>query len=272
MSDVTSARRRVGKWARLIALVLTGLIAVLAFALTLGAFVPEIPYLGAYGSVALSIFPAWVVLASVLGLAAAGCLGRGKVRLILLSLAGLATLGSVIVTTRLLLLASANSVRLTAGAPFGSGGLLGKPAPPDETQTYLRDMGDTLTLHIWRPHGPAPSRGWPVLFYVHGGGWTTGTALGRGIDMRWFADHGWLAVGVEYSLSNSKRHLWDRVHAQIGCALSWTRSNIAARHGDANRLALFGESAGGNLVLNVASMADAGRLPSACGGTIPRIA
>lgn len=272
MSDATPVRRRIGKWARRIALIPTGLIAFLVFALTLGAFVPAIPYLGVFGSVALSIFPAWIVLASVIGAAAAGLLGRGRVRLIMLSLAGVAALGSVIVTARLLLLASANGVRLTTGASFGSGGLLGKPAPPDETQTYLRDLGDTLTIHIWQPHRPAPGQGWPVLVYVHGGGWTTGTALPRGNDMRWFADHGWLVVGVEYSLSNAKRHLWDRVHAQIGCALSWTRANIAARRGDATRLALFGESAGGNLVLNVASMANGGRLPSACGGTIPHVA
>ncbi|HEV2597835.1 alpha/beta hydrolase [Sphingopyxis sp.] len=271
MKDAATPARPIAKWSRRIALLVIGAIVLLCFALTLGAFVPALPFLGVFGSLALSIWPAAIASVAIVGALVMARLASGRARSIFVFAAGLAALGATVATVRLLSMAARNDIRLSAGAPFGSGGLLGPAAPPDQTLTYLRDLGEDLTLHIWRPAGAPPPGGWPVLAYVHGGGWTSGDALGRGTDMRWFARQGWLTVGIEYSLSGPKRHLSDRVHGQLGCALAWTANHIAERGGDPGRIGLFGESAGGNLVLNLASMANAGTLPSACGGSVPRI-
>ncbi len=51
----------------------------------------------------------------------------------------------------------------------------------------------------------------------------------------------------------------------------WIAANAARLGGDPARLALWGESAGGNLVLNLAYRANAGTLQSACEGTPPNV-
>ena len=89
--------------------------------------------------------------------------------------------------------------------------------------------------------------------------------------MRWFADHGWLTVSVGYTLSSDDRHLWDVTHGQIGCALAWVVENVREYGGDSNRLSMTGDSAGGNLAINTAYMANEGTLRSSCGGRTPTV-
>ena len=52
----------------------------------------------------------------------------------------------------------------------------------------------------------------------------------------------------------------------------WTAANAARFGGDSARLSLVGSSAGGNLAINAAYLANAGRLESSCGGDVPRVA
>lgn len=262
------------KWPRRLVLAIGGFLVIASAVLVLGAFVPAIPYVGAFGSLALSLWPAWFIVLAVMGGVLAWWSGRAKTRPVLLVLAGLATLGAVVVTWRLVALARANGVEVAFGHPFGSAGGGGGSLvtiPPTEMAVYTHDLGELLNIRIYRPKRKAEG-GSPVLMYVHGGGWIEGSSEQRSADMRWFADRGWLVVSIDYSLSSGTRHLWNRVTDQVGCAMAWTATNAASRGGDASRLVLFGESAGGNLVLNAAYMANAGRLRSSCGGRIPRVA
>jgi acetyl esterase/lipase len=92
------------------------------------------------------------------------------------------------------------------------------------------------------------------------------------IDMvRTFADRGWLAVSIDYTLSSVDRHLWDITASQVGCAMAWTAASAARLGGDPARISLLGSSAGGNLAINAAYLANAGRLESSCGGIVPRV-
>lgn len=270
MIQAATARRSLRTWGRRVLLTLAGIIILAAAVLTFGAFVPSTPYVGVFGSLALSLIPAWVAVASIAAGLVARASARGHARTLLPGLAAIAAVGALIVIGRLVALSAANDVQLGVGAPFGFGGVFPSP-PPDASRVYSRDLGEDLKIHAWRPKGEAPRRGWPIVIYVHGGGWNAGDAISRGADMRWFADRGWLALAIDYSLSNEKRHMWNRVHGQIGCALAWTNRNAAGWSGDVSRIALFGESAGGNLVLNAGNLAGAGRLVSSCGGEVPKV-
>lgn len=259
------------KRAMIIATVLVcSLIALIGALLVLGAYAPSIPYLGIFGSVALSLFPGWLLLVPALMAGALWYLTSGWSRVLLVTPTLLAVIGAAVVLGSLVNLARANGVALTIGDAFGMGGNWRKPTS-DETAEYVRDLGDALTVQIYRPSGTPPAGGWPVLMYVHGGGWVEGDNTARSADWRWFADRGWMVVSAGYSLSGDERHLWDRVVPQIGCAMAWTAANVGSRGGNPDRFALIGESAGGNLVLNAAYMAEAGKLTPVCRGNLPPV-
>lgn len=270
MTDRPSRKAAIRKWGRRMAAVICGLFIIVFALLVLGAYVPSIPYVGIFGSVFLSIFSGWAVLVPLLPAFLAWKLTLGWTRWALVTPAVLTSVGAAIILISLISVARANDVRLSIGDPFGLTGNWKKP-PPDETVVYATDLEEELSLLIYRPSGDAPSGGWPVLMYVHGGGWIEGDNKARSADWRWFADRGWMVVSAGYSLSTDSRHLWDRVVSQIGCAMAWTGKNIASRGGDPSRLALIGESAGGNLVLNAAYMGNAGQVQSICGGALPRV-
>ena len=144
--------------------------------------------------------------------------------------------------------------------------------PEPERFTYDRFEGEPVEMVVYRPTRSASGKKAPVLVYVHGGGWMGGDASARHGDLQWFARQGYIAIGVNYSLSSSKRHLWDVVQPQVACALSFIGKNSDRFGADPQRMVLFGESAGGNLVLNIGGMTHRGALPSRCGGSVPRIA
>jgi len=99
-------------------------------------------------------------------------------------------------------------------------------------------------LDIYRPlTRPGP---WPVVFYVHGGAFSL---LSK--DTHWvmglsFARHGYLVVNVSYRLA--PEHPFPAAIADVCAAWRWTVANVEALGGDLGRIAVAGESAGGNLV------------------------
>jgi acetyl esterase len=99
-------------------------------------------------------------------------------------------------------------------------------------------------LDIYRPiHRPRP---WPVVFYTHGGAFHL---LSK--DTHWlmglvFARFGYLVVNISYRLA--PRHPFPAAIEDTCAAYRWLAANITALGGDATRVAVAGESAGGNLI------------------------
>ena len=92
------------------------------------------------------------------------------------------------------------------------------------------------------PKGNGPH---PVVVYLHGGGWVGGSAkTHRKLGMQ-FAEAGYLTINVDYRLAPEHPFpagLDDCIHA-----VKWTGENAKRWNGDASRLAVGGDSAGGNL-------------------------
>jgi len=105
-----------------------------------------------------------------------------------------------------------------------------------------------LNLNVWTP-APEPGAGLPVLVWLHGGAFTNGSGSASGYDGSAFARDGVVCVTVNYRLGSDgflrlpgrpdNRGLLDQI-----AALRWVRENIAAFGGDAERVTVFGESAG----------------------------
>jgi acetyl esterase/lipase len=93
---------------------------------------------------------------------------------------------------------------------------------------------------------PADAKGYPVLLFVHGGGWTKGSKDGFAKHGRLFARNGIAFVAVNYRLSPQVMHPG---HAEdVARALLWTREHIGEYGGRADQIFLSGHSAGGHLV------------------------
>lgn len=129
------------------------------------------------------------------------------------------------------------------------------PAAP-EAKVLTKDIAiptknGNLAARLYIPAGDGP---FPVIVYYHGGGWVIADinvydATPRGLALATNA----LVVSVEYRHAPESK--FPAQHEDAYAAYSWVIENIGAQNGDSSRTALVGESAGGNLAVNVALMA-----------------
>jgi acetyl esterase len=108
-----------------------------------------------------------------------------------------------------------------------------------------------IPVRIYQPHGAGVK---PVLLYFHGGGWVIGTLDSYDATCRELAQGaGCVVVSVDYRLA--PEHRYPAAPDDCYAALKWVAANAASLGADANRLAVGGDSAGGNLSAVVSQMA-----------------
>ena len=146
-----------------------------------------------------------------------------------------------------------------------------QPTPADAVLALLKKQGKAITpealvpgvssvdreipgaagnmpARIYTPDGAGP---FPVVVYFHGGGWVLADKQvydggARGLSKQARA----VVVSVDYRLAPAHKFpaAWDDAFA----AYKWVAANAASIKGNPTRLALAGESAGGNLALATA--------------------
>jgi acetyl esterase len=238
----------------------------------IGASFYGIPLLSPIGSTVLSTFGPWLVVVPI----AIGAFEFSRWRavhsrtaLLITTMALVATGWASWAVARMVAEFHHHGVPINLVRTFGM--RVASGSPPDDDLVYGTWQDQPLRLVVYRPRAPASGKPAPVLLYIHGGGFTMGDRFESGTNLRWFTDRGWLALSIDYALSSVDRHLWDVATSQVACAMAWTAANAARLGGDPARISLLGSSAGGNLAINAAYLANAGRLESACGGTVPRV-
>ncbi|HXJ42396.1 MAG TPA: alpha/beta hydrolase [Bryobacteraceae bacterium] len=109
--------------------------------------------------------------------------------------------------------------------------------------TYVTRGGRPLLADLYIPE--EPQRPLPVILFLHAGGWAEGDRR-FGPDLgRFFAERGFAMASVDYRLSGDATFP-AAVH-DVKTAVRWLRS-IAGEYGlDANRIGIWGLSAGGHL-------------------------
>lgn len=122
--------------------------------------------------------------------------------------------------------------------------------------------GATQPVRVYKPAGATGSN-LPVVVYYHGGGWViadldvydaTPRSMARNLNA--------IVVSVEYR--KGPEHKFPAAHEDANAAYRWVLDNARAWGGDPANIAVAGESAGGNLAMNVAIAARDG------GWTAPR--
>lgn len=141
------------------------------------------------------------------------------------------------------------------------------------TQPDPAEVGEVRELQAEGPNGPIPLRMYiplksgrrplPVLVYFHGGGWVIGDRDTHDSLCRHLANaSGCAVVSVDYRLG--PEHRFPAAVDDSIAATYWVRRQAQELGIDAARLAVGGDSAGGNLAAVVAIAArDAGDLPIA---------
>lgn len=113
---------------------------------------------------------------------------------------------------------------------------------------------------IYRPVGSIGGRPLPVVVYYHGGGWVIADVNTYDAAPRLLSKQlGAIVVSVEYRHAPEFR--FPAQHDDAVMAYRWVLANAESLGGDPRRIALAGESAGGNLAVATAIYARDNRLP-----------
>lgn len=146
-----------------------------------------------------------------------------------------------------------------------------QPTPTDAVLKVLKDEGKStdpvavasvkdlnipgpngeIPLHVYTPKGKGP---FPVIVYFHGGGFVIADTKVYEASVRGLAN-GAEAVVVSVDYHRAPEYKFPSQPNEAYAAYTWVLKNAAEINGDANRVAVAGESAGGNLATVVSLMA-----------------
>jgi acetyl esterase len=110
-----------------------------------------------------------------------------------------------------------------------------------------------MKARIYRPT-VRDAAGLPTVLFIHGGGWVIGSVETHDNQARNVcALTGSVVVSIDYRLAPETR--WPGPVEDCWAGMQWVADNVAELGGDSSRLAICGDSAGGNLAAVVAQMA-----------------
>jgi len=119
---------------------------------------------------------------------------------------------------------------------------------PLRDQSYAQRGELELLADVHRPASSVPA---PAVILVHGGSWTRGTRGRMERIARAMAEHGFVAVNIEYRLA--PEHPYPAPLEDVLAAVCWVRRNAGRLRVDPGRIALWGYSAGAHLSALAAS-------------------
>jgi len=140
--------------------------------------------------------------------------------------------------------------RALATVGGGSPAAEGTGQPSTEEHVAPGPAGD-IPLRVYRPGGAGP---WPVVVFFHGGGWVIGDRdTHDGLCRHLCTGTPAVLISVDYRLA--PEHPFPAAVEDAEAATRWAAANAAQFGADPARLAVAGDSAGGNLAAVVARRA-----------------
>ena len=140
--------------------------------------------------------------------------------------------------------------------------------PPDEVAA-MRDLtvpgpGGPIPLRLYRALGTDGSEELPCLLFMHGGGWMLGDLDSHdGVCRRLANEAGCCVIAVDYRLA--PEHPFPAAIEDSAAALRFVHAHAGELGVDPARIAVGGDSAGGNLAAALALMGRDGALPPSAG-------
>jgi acetyl esterase len=158
--------------------------------------------------------------------------------------------------------ANARNLPTAADAVIGVLAKQGKPAVEmvgDISHELIPGPAGDLLARIYRPQGNGP---FPVLIYFHGGGWVIANLGTYDASCRALTNAAKCMV-VSIAYRQAPEHKFPAAAEDAYAAVQWVITNAAKLNGDPSRVAVGGESAGGNLAAVTCLMArdQKGKMP-----------
>ena len=129
-------------------------------------------------------------------------------------------------------------------------------APPAADVARVEDRripaaGGDFGVRIYTPHASDKR---PIVMYFHGGGWAAGDLDTHDSSARYYAAHA-NAIVVSVGYRQPPEHKFPIALDDSFAAVEWAAAHAGEIGGDAGRLAVAGDSAGGNLATVVCQLA-----------------
>src|SRR5258708_35331183 len=121
--------------------------------------------------------------------------------------------------------------------------------------TYATHDGVAVQGDLYLPKGAGP---FPALVAVHGGGWQQGVRTAFQYWGPHLAARGYALFAISYRLAKKGTKTFPQAVHDVVAAVRFVRANAADYRIDANRLGLYGASAGAHLASLAALGANAG--------------
>jgi acetyl esterase/lipase len=149
-------------------------------------------------------------------------------------------IGLVALTASVVLVTPAADVILAASA---AGDITAGNVQVMRDLTYATVDGKTLLLDLYLPPAPAGLR--PLIVWVHGGGWRSGSKENPRLALA-MVSRGYAVASINYRLSHEAT--FPAQMQDVKAAIRWLRANASVYGLDPNRIGAWGSSAGGHLV------------------------
>ena len=152
------------------------------------------------------------------------------------------------------------AAQIVYGQHFTKRALAPNPLPVEAIEHKTLPSGNGV-LRIYTPKGDKPEGGWPAILYIHGGGWVIADLNTYDGSARALAD-GAKAVVVSLQYRQAPEHPWPAAVEDSYEAWQWMLAHARSLGVDAKKMAIAGESAGGNLAAVTCLIARTQQVPS----------
>ena len=127
-------------------------------------------------------------------------------------------------------------------------GTLEKVANVEISDIEVMGAEGKIPARVYKPTGAGPL---PVVLYFHGGGWVIGKNEDYDATLKTLASKsGAIYISPEYRKGPENK--FPAAHDDAFAAYLWVIKNASTIGGDSMKIAVAGESAGGNLAMNIA--------------------
>ena len=137
----------------------------------------------------------------------------------------------------------------------------GKSAPAfhGTTQDFKIDVGEGNKVNA-RAYIPAGAGPFPTVLYIHGGGWVIGSIDSYDASPRALCELT-KAVVISTDYRQAPANPFPTAHDDTFSAYKWVLANAGQYKGDPKKVAVVGESAGGNMAANICIQAKLQNVP-----------